>query len=1008
MFWSGGSTRLYGRDNDIEVLQEFLTQARESGASLALHGLPGVGVTTLLVHLRQLALASGFTVLDVTGDIIGARGFDCPRQLVELLTANLPDQHLPALRALRATIDDARSRPVDAELAGTLVTDLTALLRLLPRPTLLITEDGPPEESVGPRVLSKFGLHIQEPGLALAGSTRAEHLGLLPAEMRVHEVRPISDQAVREFLTEQHPDLPDPVRGWLLREAAGNPLALQDIPSPMSWPQPRQQMPSFPLGERVRHAYDVRLAALPIATREALLLAALDPGNDLIRLSSTGGLPDVRAALGPAVAAGLTTIDQDGRVHFGHRLVRRAVVDLATAEQRRAAHTTWAQVLRDVDSLRSAHHRAEAATGPDEDVALALERLAQRARDHGDELGAMAISSKAAQLSENAAERARRLTDAAYTGALHGRTGSVSALMSDARRAHAGVSGSPAESATAAFEQLASGGDVDTAFDLLAHAIDAITDQGDSADGDLVLLLRTLFHVCLLADRGDVWTDFGRRMERLREPLPEDLLLARATARLSSGPASDHTEDDLVVLDRAIAQVRVHDPAKDLIWVANSAIVLRRADELRPMLVARLAQLVDDAHGTRTHLEVQIAFAAMRSGNWDEALEVVRTGLDRAQHNEPGLSSWALTAVRAQIAAFRGDLISARALSDELMAWASPRKIGAATNFVLQIRNAAASAEGDYEESFRLLEMITPIDSLNYRMSSPAATLMDLVQAAMRTDRQHLAQQHLRAAQEAQIPSLSPYFAMLADAASALAAGSVPEADELFERALGGAEVGGWPFDGARIRLAYGEHLRRIGAVSRAREQLTLAREGFARLGARPWILRATAELEVAGAPVQPPTGGPRALLSPQERQIALLAATGLTNKQIAEKLALSPRTVGNHLHRVFPKLAVTSRAGLRNALTSLGLSPISVVGGGEDPRGERVAQSGPGRDPQFRIDPVQVVAHGPGREQKFPADLLVRQPTRRELGDPQLLGGEVGVTSAAEEPGRGALPGRA
>ena len=1006
MFWSGGSARLYGRDKDLMVLQEFLAQSRRSGASLALHGLPGVGVTALLEHLRQLALASGFTVLDVAGHIVGARGFDCPRQLVELLTANLPDEHLPAVWALRATIDDADSRPFDAELARTLTTDLTALIRLLPRPTLIMTEDGPPDELMGPQVLSEVARHIQEPGLALAGSTRAADVGLLPAQMRVHEVRPISDQAARELLTEEHPDLPDPVRIWLLREADGNPLALQDIPAPTSWPQP--QMPAFPLGERVRHAYDVRLAALPTGTRDVLLLAALDRGNDLIRLSSTGGLPDVRAALAPAVAAGLTTIDPDGRVRFGHRLVRRAVVDLATAEQRREAHTTWAQVLRDVDPLRSTHHRAEAATGPDENVARALEELAQRARDHGDELGVMAISSKAAQLSENAAERARRLTDAAYTGALYGRLSSASDLMSDARRAHAGVSGSPAESATAAFEQLNGGGDVDTSWGLLAHAIDAIDDPGDSADGDLALLLRTLFHVCLLADRGDVWTDFGRRMESLREPVPEDLLLARATARLGCGPASDRTGDDLVVLGGAIARARVQDPAIDLIWVTGSAVVLRRANELGPVLMARLPQLLDDAHGTRMHLEIQIAYAEMLAGNWDEALEVVRAGLDRAQHNEPDLTSWSLTAVRAQIAAFRGNLVTARALSDTLMAWAGPRAIGAATNFVLQIRNAAATAEGDYEESFRLLEMITPIGSLNYRMSSPAATLMDLVQAAMRTDRQQLAQQHVQAAQEAQIPRLSPYFAMLVDAAAALAAGPVPEADKLFERALSGAEAGSWPFDGARIRLAYGEHLRRTGAVSRAREQLTLAREVFDRLGAQPWILRATAELEVAGAPVQPATAGPRALLSPQERQIALLAATGLTNKQIAEKLALSPRTVSNHLHRAFPKLAITSRAGLRGALTALGLSPISVVGTGEDSHGESVAQPGPGSDPEFRVDPVQVVAHGPRREQKFPADLLVREPARRELGDPQFLRGQVGVTGPVEEPGRGALPGGA
>jgi DNA-binding CsgD family transcriptional regulator len=166
---------------------------------------------------------------------------------------------------------------------------------------------------------------------------------------------------------------------------------------------------------------------------------------------------------------------------------------------------------------------------------------------------------------------------------------------------------------------------------------------------------------------------------------------------------------------------------------------------------------------------------------------------------------------------------------------------------------------------------------------------------------------------------LSPRLALVSLGAAAIANPDSHDI-ELFERALACPGAGRWPFDRARVQLAYGERLRRIRAVGPARTHLSAALETFQRLAARPWAHRARHELRATGAAgleadeVEP---GP---LTTQEREIAQLAATGLTNKQIGEKLFLSHRTVGTHLYRVFPKLGISSRAALRDALAALPL----------------------------------------------------------------------------------------
>jgi DNA-binding CsgD family transcriptional regulator len=220
---------------------------------------------------------------------------------------------------------------------------------------------------------------------------------------------------------------------------------------------------------------------------------------------------------------------------------------------------------------------------------------------------------------------------------------------------------------------------------------------------------------------------------------------------------------------------------------------------------------------------------------------------------------------------------------------------------------------------------------------------MELTEAAVRTGRHAEAEAHAAAAGEAGIAAISTRLALTAGASAAIAA-SDQQSLEVFERTLAIPGIDRWPFDLARVRLAYGERLRRAKAATEAREQLTAASDTFQRLGAEPWLrravgrcrspqsaaralrsrpllgaepwtVRARKELRATGISIgQAATSGP-ASLTPQELEIAMLAAAGLTNKQIGQRLFLSHRTVGTHLYQLFPKLGITSRAALSDAL---------------------------------------------------------------------------------------------
>jgi ATP/maltotriose-dependent transcriptional regulator MalT len=315
---------------------------------------------------------------------------------------------------------------------------------------------------------------------------------------------------------------------------------------------------------------------------------------------------------------------------------------------------------------------------------------------------------------------------------------------------------------------------------------------------------------------------------------------------------------------------------------------------------------------------MMLCHEAYREGRWDEAARMAEEGIAWSERLGYRLTALPGVYCLALLAAARGDEEATRSLTEELVAWAAPRGVTMLEHFANRARSLAALGRGDYEGAHHLTTSISPAGRLAPHVPVAMWIARDLVEAAVRTGRAEEAVAHVAAMQRAEVFRRSPRLALIAAGSAALAA-SREDAGELYREALAVRGAEQFPFERARVQLAYGEHLRRTRALHASRLQLTAALETFQRLGARPWITRTEHELRAGGQPHRSPNGyRDWATLTPQELEIASLAASGLSNKQIGTRLYLSPRTVSGHLYRIFPKLGISTRAALRDALGNL------------------------------------------------------------------------------------------
>jgi DNA-binding NarL/FixJ family response regulator len=255
-------------------------------------------------------------------------------------------------------------------------------------------------------------------------------------------------------------------------------------------------------------------------------------------------------------------------------------------------------------------------------------------------------------------------------------------------------------------------------------------------------------------------------------------------------------------------------------------------------------------------------------------------------------------------------------MADEMAGWAMPRHVGSVEAYAAHVTALAALGRGDFEVAYRQAAAVSPPGVLAPYLPHALWLVLDLTEACMRTGRHAEAARHAATAHDEGIAAISSRLALITRGAAAIA--SLDAHRDLFEAAIATPDASRWPFDLARIQLAYGERLRRTKATADARRYLTSARETFQRLNARPWATRAGNELRATGLSIHRPHQTGPLSMTPQQREIATLAAAGLSNKQIGERLFLSHRTIATHLYQIYPKLGINSRAGLRDALKDL------------------------------------------------------------------------------------------
>jgi DNA-binding CsgD family transcriptional regulator len=903
---------LRGRQSECAVLGALLARARggQSGV-LVVRGEAGVGKTALLEYAVESAS-------DVR--LLRAAGVESEMELafagVQQLCAPLLDWlgriPAPQREALEIVFGLGAGAPPDRFLVGLAVLSLLSEVAE-ERPLLCVVDDAQWLDTASAQAMAfaarrllaepvAFLFAAREPGEELNGLPELEIQGL-----RIGDARLLLASVVPGRLDER-------VRDVIVAETRGNPLALLELPRGLSSAQLAGGFgatSASSLSARIEESFLRQLESFPEDTQRLLLVAAAEPsGNPTLVWGAAQrlGIPD--KALTVAASAGL--LEVGALVRFRHPLVRSGVYRAATLSERQRAHAALAEVTDpEADPDRRAWHRAQAASGPDEEVAEELERSAGRAQARGGAGAAAALLERAAALSIDPARRAERMLAAAQVNVLAGAFEPALRLLAatDARRlselAHAQA-------------------------DLLRGQIAFAAGVGDDAPG---LLLAT-----------------AERLQDVDPRLARETYLEAWTAAFFAGSVAGR--GGLLAVSRAAkAAPRPAGPprASDLLLDANAALIIDGRRVAAPMLRRALDAFTGPETSAEERLRWGWLFPNAAVMLWDDArwhADAVRQL--RLERDAGALARlpFALTAV-ALLVSWYGDFAEADSLIAEgdvvaevtgtlfppISAMLLAALRGREGEALTLINSAIASATGEgqgvavqtaswvgamlynglgrYEEALASARRASD-DTPELHVSAWA--LVELIEAAVRSGHARLAAEAVeRLAVATQAGGTD--WALGIEARSRALVSEGDAADALYREAidrLGRTRVRP---ELARAHLLRGEWLRRERHRLDAREQLRTAHQMFGRIGMEAFARRAERELSATGAHARKRTVQTLDDLTPQEHQIAQMARDGLSNPEIGARLFISPRTVKYHLQKVFSKLEISSRSQLASRL---------------------------------------------------------------------------------------------
>jgi DNA-binding CsgD family transcriptional regulator len=903
---------LLGRERELRKLEDLIDHVNDQGVALVVRGEAGVGKSALLAAASAQAQANGLRVLAITGVQSETHlPFAGLHQLLRPLLSNAQELSEPQRDALLSAFGVITAPAPDFFFIALAALELLALAAEQ-KPLLIIAEDVHWLDDSSRDVLAFVARRLESDPVILLMTIRDGYEHVLGAvALPEMQLVGLDDHAAGALLDLHAPELDTKVRARLLREAVGNPLALLELPRALSNEQRegRTLLPErLPLTLRLEHAFGAQIAHFPEATRALLLVAGINDSGALAETLTAAALLDGAATLtafDPAVEAQLIAIEGP-LLKFCHPLVRSAAGQLASVTQRRAAHAALAEALS-VDPDRSVWHRAASLTGPDETVAAELEVAATRAQDRGAHAVAVVALERAARLSATPAQQGNRLLRAAVVAfelghhdqgmRLLGQIGSLPLEAKDRTQytwlievfadEHIWTGAAKIASFVALAEEARRRGDADLALSTLHMiALRCWWSNPDTATRRLVL----------------------EAAERLPVPPDHPLLLLVLAFAVPVECGAIVTER----IARQPADVTDHPEAAYLLGLAASA-VSDFEQSARLLSIGIAGVRAQGRLGILAQLLVAQAAATLFLGTWNVALPAAAEASRLAR--ETGQVRWAAAAqlLEATAAALRGDQSSTDTLVTEAEQMLSSMGSSPMLALAQYAHGVAALSAGRYASAYDHLHRIfDPADSA-YHLYVRAWAFTDLVESATHSGHQNDVRSLMMEMESIASTARWPYLLVSLDYARALLAG-----DETAENHfLDGLEATatGWPFLHARQLLAYGTWLRRRRRITDARIPLRQAREAFDALGAIPWGERARQELRAAGEASPQPTPVPANQLSPQELQIVQMAAEGLSNREIGQRLYLSHRTVGSHLYRIFPKLGITARSELRAAL---------------------------------------------------------------------------------------------
>jgi DNA-binding CsgD family transcriptional regulator len=901
---------LVGRDAERERVRRVLQTAREGGsAALVVRGEPGIGKTALL--LEAIGGADGMTVLR-------ARGLEAEAELPFAGLAELCEpvvglrERLPAAQAA-ALAGALELEPAEPHARLAIGAALLGLLALAAeeRPVLCVVDDLQWLDEPSLEALRFAVRRLGADGVAVLLGQRSGHGDLVPG-VETLELAALADEHALALLG----PLPEPVAQRVLATAAGNPLALREIPALLSRDELEGRAPiegPLPPGSTLERILARRLAALPDDTRRALLVAAAaEVRRDDVVLRALGAARLDVAALEPAEAAGIVVLGP-GEVAFAHPLLRAAAYHGAEPIARRAAHRAVADALPADDDQR-AWQLAAATALPDEPVAAALERVAQGARARTGFAPAAHAHLRSAELSPDPLQRARRLVEAARDLLPAGHPDEGLTRLEQAERVLAvsdsgDVTAVAAELRTLRAQLALRTGRTAEARELLRAQARRLEPEAPTAAA-MLLLLSSLGAMALRDHRG--WlADAERALD-----LAGDVDLLAALASLSAG-AARMTLPDVATGRRLLAagEERLGDGLGMALSLAPEIVALAAHGWLWIEEYERGVELLDRliAVGRESASVGALPYplAARAQGNlslgrFASALADAEEAVALAEQTGQDPALVIALGMLATIRAWHGDEAAAARAAAEAIALGERRRIPLPAIYA---KHALAILAEDPAEAIERFEEVRA-EALPGNVLWAPALLDAYARAGRHDDAAALVEHYARSIAHRRIAP-----AMLERMRGTIAPPAAAEAH--FEAALALHDAGPAPFELARTHLAYGEWLRAQHRREEAREQLRTALAGFEQAEALPFAERARRELRAAGASPRAAADRDPSELTPHELRVAQLVAQGLTNREAAAALFVSTKTVEHHLRLVFRKLGIRRRAELARMMAA-------------------------------------------------------------------------------------------